>query len=122
MEILLDNLRHREPVVAALLGLVPGAGHLYAGEPLRGLTWLAGTVVGLFLFVVPGVVIWGASIADASLCARRGNLGLRPFAWTPPITWISDGPDPACPEAPEAPAPDRENERRPTAPARGSVR
>ena len=119
MEILLIGMRHKEPAVAGLLGLAPGAGHIYTGESMRGLTWLAGTLVGLVLFLVPGVLVWVVSIADATLCARRVNLGLRPLSWSPPARWISDGPDPECPESPSR---DPVEETRPTAPAQESAR
>jgi len=64
---------YKDPLVAGMLALIPGAGHLYCGESLRGVTYLAGTVAGLFLFVVPGVFIWAASIPDVVLCVRRRN-------------------------------------------------
>ena len=90
---------YRDPLVAGMLACIPGAGHLYCGEPLRAVTYLAGIAAGLFLFVVPGVFLWAASIPDAVLCARRRNQ-LLPPRLHPSITHITDGPDPAGPPAP----------------------
>ncbi|MFQ5719292.1 MAG: hypothetical protein ACE5IK_07060 [Acidobacteriota bacterium] len=85
---------------AAFFGTaVPGAGHIYAGEPSRGLTFFLGAAVGLFLFIVPGVVIWLASICDAVLAARRRNASALPLDLVgrpSPVVFaavaISDGP------------------------------
>ena len=76
---------HREPIVAGFLGVVPGLGHAYAGEPKRGLVvaavWFG---AGLMAFnssnkVVTGtggVLLLGSqvfSVADAALAAERFN-------------------------------------------------
>ena len=79
---------HRYPVIAGTLGfIVPGAGHFYASEPGRGVTVLAGTMVGAFfalsdgtpnLIAVVGSVAyvggWTFSVVDGSLAAHRYNL------------------------------------------------
>lgn len=82
-----------------MLALIPGAGHFYCGEPLRAVTYLAGTVAGLFLFVVPGLFIWAASIPDVVLCVQRRNAQAAPWLH-PSAVRISDGPDPDCPPLP----------------------
>jgi len=94
----------KDPLVAGLLALIPGAGHLYCGEPLRAVTYLAGIVAGLFLFVVPGVFLWAASIPDAVLCVHRRNRLAAPYLHASMLR-ITDGPDPACPpqESPQGP-------------------
>jgi hypothetical protein len=91
---------YKDPLVASVLALVPGAGHLYCGESLRGVTYLAGTVAGLFLFVVPGIFIWAASIPDVVLCVRRRNRLAKPFVHVSAVR-ITDGPDPECPVIPQ---------------------
>jgi hypothetical protein len=70
---------YRDPLLAALLAILPGSGHVYAGRAERGLAWLLGTLAGLLLFVVPGLVIWSASIWDAALCARVRNAAAPPL-------------------------------------------
>src|SRR5688500_9604144 len=90
----------KDPTTARVLGIIPGAGHLYAGEPGRA-ALVAGTFVGLFavgtlavfgdcaadwneadcgtsVFVdvlVPAAIIgtWGFSIWDAGRAAHRTN-------------------------------------------------
>ena len=76
---------HRSPLLAGALGVLPGAGHLYAGEGRRGLAvagvWLAsglvmfshahGSVVGMATAVNVGTYVF--SIADAALAAQRFN-------------------------------------------------
>ncbi len=70
---------YRDPLLAAFLAVFPGSGHVYVGRSERGLAWLAGTVAGLFLFIVPGLVIWAASMADAALCAHARNAAAPPL-------------------------------------------
>ena len=96
--------RTKDPTTARVLGIIPGAGHLYAGEPRRaGL--VAGTFVGVVLvgvaaavgdclasytepdcdssplvdFLVPAAMIGtiGFSIWDAGRAAERTNFRRR---------------------------------------------
>ena len=67
------HLGYRDPLLAGLLALLPGGGHLYVGRTARGFACLLGTLAGLVLFIVPGVAIWAVSIVDAVLCARQRN-------------------------------------------------
>jgi len=53
--------------IAALLSLIiPGAGQMYLGRVGRGLLWMAATICGYFLFVVPGLIIHVACIISAA--------------------------------------------------------
>ena len=90
---------HRDPLTAGLLALVPGAGHVYCGRHLRGLTFFMGTLTGLVLYVAPGLIIWAASVPDAVACARRRNRAAPPLEHTA-LETITDGPDPAVPRPP----------------------
>ena len=77
----------RSPVIAGTLGfLVPGGGHVYAGEPRRGLLVLGLTTVGAFFALTDGmphtastigsllfVGGWSFSIIDGVLAAGRHN-------------------------------------------------
>ncbi len=56
---------------AAILSLIPGAGHFYLGLPIRGATYL---VIALMTCNVGGFgfVIWGI---DAFVLAKRMNEG-----------------------------------------------
>jgi TM2 domain-containing membrane protein YozV len=88
----------KDPALARLIGIIPGAGHMYAGEVGRGFLYLGGT---LGIFVTGGVIVlsaafsdqnnqdaaatagwatliatgglWGWSIVDAGRAARRTN-------------------------------------------------
>jgi hypothetical protein len=89
----------KSPTTARVIGIVPGAGHVYAGEPLRGLGFFAATTASIGLAalmaavdcieglqpscedlgypatvtLVTGLVTWGFSIFDAGRAARRTN-------------------------------------------------
>lgn len=71
---------YRDPLKVGMLSVaVPGAGHVYAGDAARGMTYFLGVAVGLFLFVVPGVVIWLAAIGDAVLMTWQRNARCMPL-------------------------------------------
>lgn len=53
----------KSPAVARLLGIVPGAGHMYAGEVGLGFLYLGGTVG---VFVVGGIFTLSAAFSDQS--------------------------------------------------------
>ena len=99
--------QYRDPLKAGLLALlVPGAGQVFTGQAVRGLTYFLGVLVGLFLFIAPGVVIWLASVGDAVRAARRINataepldLPVEPSPLAPIPVQITDGP-PQIPPAP----------------------
>ena len=75
----------REPIIAGFLGTLPGLGHVYAGEPKRGLVvagaWFAGGLVAFSsadkaVTSAGAIVLLGSqvfSIADAALAAQRFN-------------------------------------------------
>lgn len=97
------TIHRKSPALAVALGIVPGAGHLYAGEARRGLT-VVGAIAAVALtsaFIAVGdcdgdvstssseescendnvlaagglviLGIWGWSIVDAGLAANRTN-------------------------------------------------
>lgn len=108
----------KSPTTARVLGIVPGAGHIYAGETSRGLAHF-GTVVGGFLLAglgaafdcvggdcndpTPALVAlaasgyWGWSIYDAGRAAERTNAKRRPmrlsFSAAPVSPMRGGGPD-----------------------------
>lgn len=52
--------------VAALLSLFfPGAGQIYRGKAMEGIFWLIFVVIGYAIFIVPGIVLHIACVADA---------------------------------------------------------
>ncbi|MDQ3997655.1 MAG: hypothetical protein M3303_11655 [Gemmatimonadota bacterium] len=90
----------KNPVTARVIGIVPGAGHVYAGETMRGLTYFGSTaaiflLAGLMfasdciggedcgdsatpgLVAVAGFAYWGWTIYDAGRAAERANARRR---------------------------------------------
>jgi hypothetical protein len=97
-----DSSQFKDPATARVIGIIPGAGHMYAGEPGRGVAYLGG-VVGLTLagaamflsdcasdiyritsdgcesssagngFLVVALGVWAWSIYDAGSAAHREN-------------------------------------------------
>jgi len=77
----------KSPILAAALALVPGLGHFYLGENMKGVAYLIGvggleffgldldlTVIGAVIGVpmeVGGGTLWIFSIVDAYRTARR---------------------------------------------------
>lgn len=92
----------KDPTVARVIGIVPGAGHIYAGEKVRGVTYF-GTTMGIFLLaglmfasdcigaedcgksstpalaMLAGFGYWGWTIYDAGRAAHRANARGRPW-------------------------------------------
>ncbi len=80
----------KSPAVAALLGLIPGVGQMYVGQPAKGAALLVATLAA---FVVLGVLSWGlycfcvapivpfVSAFDAALIAKRVNDGEQVDPW-----------------------------------------
>jgi TM2 domain-containing membrane protein YozV len=59
--------RKWSPGVAALLSfLIPGAGQMYKGDVGTGLIWLIVTIVGYFMFLIPGIIAHLVCIVSAS--------------------------------------------------------
>jgi hypothetical protein len=92
----------KSPTAARVIGIVPGAGHVYAGETMRGVTYF-GTTAGIFLLAglvfatdcldsndcdgsteatlatLAGFGYWGWTIYDAGRAAHRANARGRPW-------------------------------------------
>jgi TM2 domain-containing membrane protein YozV len=55
------------PALAAILSfLLPGLGQLYKGEGTRGIVTIIAYIIGLFAFVVPGLVVLVWAVLDAA--------------------------------------------------------
>jgi hypothetical protein len=96
------NAGAKDPTVARVIGIVPGAGHVYAGETMRGVAYF-GTTAGIFLLaglmfasdcigaedcgksteptlaMLAGFGYWGWTIYDAGRAAHRANARGRPW-------------------------------------------
>jgi tetratricopeptide (TPR) repeat protein/TM2 domain-containing membrane protein YozV len=70
----------KNPIKAAILSTVwPGMGQTYNGQYGKGFIIILGTIFGLFVFIVPGVIIWLIGIVDAYRISTKMNHGDLPF-------------------------------------------
>ncbi len=68
--------KEKSPGIAALLSFIfAGSGQIYNGELLKGILILAGTLVGVLIFLIPGVIVWIYGIYDAYATAKKMNEG-----------------------------------------------
>jgi TM2 domain-containing membrane protein YozV len=66
----------KNPQIAVFCSsLIPGLGQVYNGETLKGFIFLFGTLLGLFLILIPGLVVWIYSMYDAHITAGKMNEG-----------------------------------------------
>jgi TM2 domain-containing membrane protein YozV len=69
--------------VAAILSFFfPGSGQVYNGETGKGIGILIGTIIGYFIFVIPGVIVWLYGLYDAYTTAQKMNKGEIPYVET----------------------------------------
>ncbi|HNI41418.1 MAG TPA: tetratricopeptide repeat protein, partial [Methanoregulaceae archaeon] len=69
----------KNPLLAALLSIIPGLGQAYNGQILRGLLFFFATGIGLLLLVFPGIIVWIFGIYDSYRTAKKMNYGDIPF-------------------------------------------
>lgn len=55
--------------------VLPGLGQVYNGEIAKGYLLFLLTLAGLFLFLIPGIVVWLYSLYDAYAVAGKMNSG-----------------------------------------------
>ena len=61
-----SNLVWNPGVAAVLSFFIPGAGQIYKGEVGRGFLTLLAWIIGLFLLVLPDLVVWVWAVLDAA--------------------------------------------------------
>lgn len=69
----------RNPSLAVALSLIPGLGQVYNGNLIWGLILFFASLIGLLIFIIPGVCIWIYSIYDAYRTAEKINRGQIAF-------------------------------------------
>jgi TM2 domain-containing membrane protein YozV len=70
----------KNPVLAAIASVFfAGLGQIYNGQNLKGFLIFFGTIFGVTLLVVPGVVIWLFGIYDAYVTAKKMRYGKAPY-------------------------------------------
>lgn len=72
--------KEKSPVISVLLSFVfPGLGSIYNGDTIKGIGIYIGAIIGMFLFVIPGVIVWVYGMYDAYTTAKKMNEGLVPY-------------------------------------------
>jgi TM2 domain-containing membrane protein YozV len=72
--------KEKRPAIAVLLSIIfAGLGQVYNGQFRKGLLILLGSSIGFFIFVVPGLAVYGYGIYDAYVTARKMNSGEVPY-------------------------------------------
>jgi TM2 domain-containing membrane protein YozV len=70
----------KNPVLAAIASVFfAGLGQIYNGQNLKGFLIFFGTIFGVALLIVPGVVIWLFGIYDAYVTAKKMRYGKIPY-------------------------------------------
>jgi len=67
------------PIAAICSLIIPGLGQVYDGKLERGFLIFFGTVIGFFLFIIPGLCVWAFGIYDAYTIACKMNNKEIPF-------------------------------------------
>jgi len=66
--------------IAILCSLfVPGLGQVYNGETEKGVIIFLATLIGTFIFIIPGVIVWIYGMYDAYTIAKKMNNKEIPF-------------------------------------------
>ena len=52
---------------------------MYDGETARGVAIFTGTLVGFFIFIIPGLIVWIFGMYDAYSMAKKMNTREIPF-------------------------------------------
>jgi len=69
--------------IAAILSFFfTGSGQVYNGNLGKGIGILIGAIIGYFIFVIPGVIIWIYGVYDAYSTAQKMNKGEIPYVET----------------------------------------
>ncbi|MCE5298143.1 MAG: zinc ribbon domain-containing protein [Methanoregulaceae archaeon] len=72
--------KEKNPWISTILSFFfPGLGSVYNGDTLKGIAIYIGTIIGMFLFIVPGVIVWIFGLYDAYSTAKKMNEGLIPY-------------------------------------------
>ena len=76
----LPENEEKSTAIAAICSLViPGLGQVYDGKTERGFAIFFGTIIGLFIVIIPGLVVWAFGIYDAYSLALKMNKKEIPF-------------------------------------------
>jgi hypothetical protein len=67
----------KKPFIAGILSFFFfGAGQAYNGQIQKGIAFLIATIVGIFIFIIPGILVWAFGMYDAAITSSRMNSGV----------------------------------------------
>lgn len=70
----------KNPFLALICSLIiPGLGQVYDGLTARGIAIFFGTLVGLVIYIIPGIFVWIFGMYDAYSLANKMNNQEIPF-------------------------------------------
>jgi TM2 domain-containing membrane protein YozV len=76
----LTSKKEKSPGIAGILSFIfPGSGQVYNGEMVKGVLVLLGTLIGVLIYVIPGVIVWIYGIYDAYATSKKMNEGKIPY-------------------------------------------
>lgn len=72
--------RQKNAVLAAIASfIIAGLGQVYNGNFVKGVMIFFGMLIGSFIFLIPGLIVWIYGIYDAYATAKKMNEGQIPF-------------------------------------------
>ncbi|MDD1699844.1 MAG: hypothetical protein LUQ04_03505 [Methanoregula sp.] len=70
----------KNPFLATICSFfIPGLGQVYNGETAKGVGIFAGTLIGLFILIIPGLIVWVYGLYDAYTTSKKMNNKEIPF-------------------------------------------
>ncbi len=78
-----EHEEEKSPIIALICSIfIPGLGQVYNGQLEKGVLILIGTLIGTFVFIIPGIIVWIFGWYDAYTTADKMNLGKIQFKST----------------------------------------
>lgn len=72
--------KEKNPVLSLILSFFfPGLGSIFNGDTVKGIGIYLGTIIGMLLLVIPGVIVWIYGMYDAYSTAKKMNEGRIPY-------------------------------------------
>jgi TM2 domain-containing membrane protein YozV len=69
-----EIVEEKSSFVAVLCSFfIPGLGQVYNGETEKGILIYLGTLIGIFIFFIPGLIIWISGLYDSYSTAKKMN-------------------------------------------------
>jgi len=76
----MHNVKQKSPFLALILSFLwTGLGQLYNGKFAKGILFQIALAIGLFMLIIPGVIVWVICLWDAYNDSEKMNRGEIPF-------------------------------------------